>query len=65
MIGQETTRPDYPKHHVQHAETAAPIAITEVCISQFSGLFPSFGYLHTQSSLQPVHKPASSHPNVR
>jgi len=31
---------------------------------RFSGLLPSFAYLHAHSSLRPLHKPASGHPDV-
>ena len=31
---------------------------------QFSGLLPPFAYLQAHSSLHPVHKPASGHPDV-
>ena len=30
----------------------------------FSGLFPPFGDLQAHSSLRPLHKPASGHPDV-
>ena len=31
---------------------------------QFSGLLPSFAYLRTHSSLHPLNKPASDHPDI-
>ena len=31
---------------------------------RFSGLLPSFAYLHAHSTLHPLHKPASCHPDV-